>query len=454
MQSSSRGPFSRRSRQASARLIPFVIGIAVYGLTQPTVAAGQAAGQGGRTITLAEGTAQLVSHPVPMRRVSVSNAEVAEAVVVSPTELLINGKRIGTTSLVIWDAEGGRTLYPVEVSLDAAALETHFRALFPGEQIEVTSSGNVYILSGSVSNSTVAQRAVQIAQATQAMVVNNIAVPSPHQILLQVRFAEVSRTALQELGVQFQHFGDKEGGYVGTGRFIPPPSIDDDGTVSTLNTLANLFLFDTDTNLAAFIRALQGTGLFRSLAEPNLLALDGQEASFLAGGEFPYPVVQGGANNAVTIVFKEFGIRLNFTPTVQTSGNIQLAVEPEVSTLDFAAGLQIGGFQIPVLLSRRARTVIELEDGQTFAIAGIIDNSITENLDKIPVLGHIPILGALFRSQDLAQRRSELLVLVTPRLVAPSDTAPPIPSGEPSDWDWKEELEDPVGQSEQGGESR
>jgi pilus assembly protein CpaC len=450
-----RKPASGSCRIFSARLIPFVVGIAVYGLTQPTMAAGQAAEPGGRTISLAVGTAQLVSHPAPMRRVSVSNAEVAEAVVVSPTELLLNGKSIGTTSLVIWDSEGRRTLYPVEVTLDAASLENHFRNLFPGEQLEVSASGNVYILSGSVSNSTVASRAVEIAQATQAMVVNNIAVPSPHQILLQVRFAEVSRSALQELGAQYQRFFEKQGGYVTTGRFIPPPSGDfTDGPINTLNDLANLFLFDTESNVTLFIRALQSTGLFRSLAEPNLLALDGQKASFLAGGEFPYPVLQGGNSNAVTIVFKEFGIRLNFTPKVQTSGNIQLEVEPEVSTLDFASGLTTGGFQVPALLTRRAKTIIELRDGQTFAIAGLIDNSITENLDRIPLLGHIPVLGALFRSQDLAQRRSELLVLVTPRLVAPSDTMPVIPSGDPSGWDWKKELKEPVGQTEQGGTSK
>lgn len=457
MKVSLRKPLCGCTTPISARLIPIVIGIAVYGLTQPTMAAGQAAGQGGRTISLAVGTAQLVSHPSPMRRVSVSNADIAEAVVVSPTELLVNGKSIGTTSLVIWDSEGRRTLYPVEVTLDAAALENQFRALFPGEPIEVTSSGNIYILSGSVTNSTTAARAVEIARATQAMVVNNIAVPSPHQILLQVRFAEVSRTALQELGSQFLDFGNKQGGFVGTGRFITPPDFavgDNSSSVDVIADLATLFLFDTESNVAAVIRALQSKGLFRSLAEPNLLALDGQKASFLAGGEFPYPVLQGGQSDAITVVFKEFGIRLNFTPVVQTSGNIQLEVEPEVSTLDFASGLQLGGFQIPALLTRRAKTRIELRDGQTFAIAGLIDNAISENIDRIPILGHIPILGALFRSQDLAQRRSELLVLVTPHLVQPSDVSPPLPSGDPADWDWKEDLDEPVGQIEQGGDSR
>lgn len=441
------------SLRYSARLIPLVLGIAVYGLTQPAGAAGQAAVSGeGRTISLGKGTAQLVTHPIAMRRVSVSNAEVAEAVVVSPNELLLNGKEIGSTSLVIWDAEGRRTLYPVEVTLDAAALENHFRSLFPNEQLEVSSSGNVYVLSGNVSNGTVAQRAVELAEATGAMVVNNIAIPSPHQILLQVRFSEVSRTVMRDLAANFQRVVANNGGFVTTGRFIPPPSGEfgpnPQEAPSTLVDAVNILLFDLDdSKFAAFLRALKSTGKMRSLAEPNLLALDGKEASFLAGGEFPFPVVQGGASDAVTIVFKEFGIRLNFTPTVTNSGNIHLKVAPEVSSLDFGSGLVVSGFQIPAILSRRAETEIELRDGQTFAIAGLIDNSIADNVDKIPILGDLPILGPLFRSSELRQNRSELLVLVTPRLVQPSEEAPPIPSGEADTWDWIKPMEEPVGQS-------
>ena len=444
---------SRGSLRYSARLIPLVLGIAVYGLTQPAGAAGQAAVAGeGRTISLGKGTAQLVTHPIAMRRVSVSNAEVAEAVVVSPNELLLNAKEIGTTSLVIWDAEGRRTLYPVEVTLDAAALENHFRALFPNEQLEVSSSGNVYVLSGNVSNGTVAARAVELAAATGAMVVNNIAIPSPHQILLQVRFSEVSRTVMRDLAASFLRLQANDGGFVTTGRFIPPPEgdfgEDPEDAPSTLVDAVNILLFDLDdSKFAVFLRALKSTGKMRSLAEPNLLALDGKEASFLAGGEFPFPVVQGGASDAVTIIFKEFGIRLNFTPTVTNSGNIHLKVAPEVSSLDFGSGLVVSGFQIPTILSRRAETEIELRDGQTFAIAGLIDNSIADNVDKIPVLGDLPILGPLFRSSELRQNRSELLVLVTPRLVQPSDEAPPIPSGEVDAWDWIKPMEEPVGQN-------
>jgi pilus assembly protein CpaC len=185
--------------------------------------------------------------------------------------------------------------------------------------------------------------------------------------------------------------------------------------------------------------------MFKSLAEPNLLAMDGKKASFLAGGEFPYPVPQVSAGGTtITVVFKEFGVRLNFTPTITNSGNIHMQVEPEVSSLDFANGLQIQGFQIPTLRSRRASTEVELQDGQTFAIAGLIDNTMTENVDKFPILGDIPILGTFFRSKQAQQNRTELLVLVTPHVVQPSSTPPPLPTGEPETWDWDKSLREPV----------
>jgi pilus assembly protein CpaC len=406
-----------------------------------------------RTIIVPAGKATLVTHGERLTRVSISNPEVAEALVVSPFEILLNGKATGTTSLVLWDASGRRELFAVEVTADAVALERQIRTLFPDEPIDVTATGNVFILTGSVSEATVARRALEIAAATGLVVVDNMQVPAPNQILLQVRFAEVSRNAIQELGVNILRVdplnlrGDDEG-FMGTGQHRPPAGNfinSPAGPEQTFSDVVNLYLFDRGTQVGAFIRALQGRGMFRSLAEPNLLALDGQEASFLAGGEFPYPVPQGGAaGQTVTIVFKEFGIRLKFTPVVTNSGNIKLKVAPEVSTLDFANGLQISGFQVPALLSRRAETQIELSDGQTFAIAGLLDNSITESVDKFPILGDIPIIGNLFKSSDLQQNRTELLVLVTPRLVQPTATPPPIPTGEPESWDWMKSLREPL----------
>jgi pilus assembly protein CpaC len=184
--------------------------------------------------------------------------------------------------------------------------------------------------------------------------------------------------------------------------------------------------------------------MFRSLAEPNLLAAHGVSASFLAGGEFPYPVLQGGNSTGVSIVFKEFGVKLDFTPFIMPGGTIRLQVAPEVSSLDFANGLTISGFNIPSILSRKADTEIELADGQTFAIAGLMDNTMVTDYDKIPLLGDIPILGSLFRSKEIRENRTELLVLVTPVIVWPTDESPPVPTGEADTWNWERHMDGPM----------
>ena len=401
----------------------------------------------------------IVESPVPLNRISIANSEIAEAVVVSPREVLVNGRQTGSTSLILWGVDGSRNVYTVEVILDAETLERNLRSLFPEEEIRVVGNRDAYVLSGSVSEESVARRMRSIAEATGATVVDNMAVPAPRQILLQVRFAEVNRNAIRQLGLNvtrvdpFNVRGDDEGA-VSTGQFNPPTGgfLDGTGPDETFSDAVNLFLFEPDWSVGAFVRALKGRGMFKSLAEPNLLALDGKEASFLAGGEFPYPVPQttGGGSQTITIVFKEFGVRLNFLPQITNSGNINLQVSPEVSSLDFASGLSIQGFEVPALRSRRAETEVELRDGQTFAIAGLIDNSITENADKIPILGDIPILGRLFSSEDIRQDRSELLVLVTPHLVEPADREPPIPSGEPEEWDWLDPLELPTEENGEG----
>jgi pilus assembly protein CpaC len=265
-------------------------------------------------------------------------------------------------------------------------------------------------------------------------VINNIQAPTAEQVLLHVRFAEVRHSALQRLGADlfFQNIGNVD-------------NVVGDGATADVETLSegivNLFLTGEGANLDAVIRALRRNGDFRSLAEPNLIAIEGQEATFLAGGEFPYPSVQGGGgNNAVSITFKEFGIRLGFTPEVTNSGTIKLMVAPEVSALDFANGLVFQGFQIPSLVTRRAETQVELRPGQHLAIAGLLDNSMSEAVDKIPFLGDLPILGTFFRQKEKRQDRTELLVLVTPHIVEPSDVAPALPTGEPVLWDWNRNM--------------
>lgn len=386
-------------------------------------------------VSLAIGTSAVLVNPVGFDRVSMADPEVAEAVVVSPTEVLINGRNLGTTTFVVWDATGARRIYGVEVTVDAGAVERYLTTLFPDENIEVTARGNTLILSGRVSSAFVARRALELAEGSGALLIDNLQTPAPSQILLHVRFAEVSRSALKSLGNQVidvlnPHEVTTDGDWRGT--------TDSDGVVE-------LSLINSDSHLRAVIKALKETGDFKSLAEPTLLALDGQSASFLAGGEFPFPTVQGAQNsNAVSIEWREFGVRLNFTPSVTNIGNIRLDIAPEVSSLDFAGGLTISGFQMPTILSRRAETQVELREGQSLAIAGLMDRSIQESVRKLPILGDIPILGALFRSSDERQQVTELLVIVSPRIVQPTDEPPAIPTGEPGTWDWEDQLMPPV----------
>ncbi len=382
-------------------------------------------------VSLAKGTSAVLVNPVELNRVSIADPNVAEAVVVSPTEVLINGKNLGTTTFVAWDSNGGRRIYGVEVTADAGALERALSTLFPNEGIEVSASGNTLTLTGRVSSAFVARRALELAKGSGAVVIDNLETPAPSQIMLHVRFAEVSRRAIEKLGnniidILNPHELDTNGDWRGT--------TNSDGTV-------DLSLIDSRAHLQAIIKALSETGDYKSLAEPTLLALDGQEASFLAGGEFPFPTVQGAGNsNAVSIEWRDFGVKLDFTPTVTNIGNIRLDIAPEVSSLDFSQGLTISGFQMPTILSRRAQTEVELKEGQSLAIAGLLDQSIQKTLRKIPIIGDIPILGKLFSSADERQDVSELLVIVTPQLVQPTDEVPALPTGDPDTWSWKESM--------------
>lgn len=398
-------------------------------------------------ITLPVGTSAILVQPIDVTRFSVTNPAIADAVPMTPQELLVNGLSLGTTTLAVWDSAGSRRLYSVEVTPDVASLQRFVDQLFPDENLVIQAQGNTLLLNGRASAAHVANRVLELAEATGAQVIDNLQTPAPTQILLQVRFAEVNRTALEQLGPQV----------INT---VNPHKLDSDGRWSGSTDsegILTLSLIESDANLNVIIRALQTEGEFRSLAEPALMTIDGTEASFLAGGEFPFPAVQGGgASNAVTVEWREFGVRLNFTPYVTNIGNIRMQIAPEVSVLDFASGLTISGFQIPSILARRAQAEVELREGQHLAIAGLLDNTIQENIDKLPFLGDIPILGALFRSKDLREEQSELLVIVSPSIVQPSGDAPEVPTGEPDTWDWQRlrapadttQVEDGGGQAE------
>jgi pilus assembly protein CpaC len=392
-----------------------------------------------QVVSVSKGASALLVNTTAIQRFSIGDPTVAEAVVVSPTEILINGKTLGTTSLFLWDNTGQIKLYSVEVTADAPGLQRYLSSVLQGERIDVIASGNVVTLSGQVRDASVANRAVEIAKGSGATIVDNLTTPEAVQVLLKVRFAEVNKSAIKEFRSQLatlnpQDLNGRTGDWIGSANTNPQDGTFADGVV-------DLGLFNANASIEVLIRALSSKGLLKSLAEPNLIALPGREASFLAGGEFPYPAVQGGGgNNAVSIVFKEFGIRLRFTPIITRGGSIRLKVAPEVSALDFSNPLIFGGFTIPSILSRRAETEVEMKDGQYLAIAGLIDNTMTDNSTKIPLLGDIPILGQFFKSKDARQRRTELLVLVSPKLVLPSDAPALLPTGEPTSWKWTGDM--------------
>lgn len=401
-------------------------------------------------VSLTAGRSTVLSSDFDITRIAVTDPAVADAVVVQPREVLVDGKTPGTVSLIVWGATQ-RLQYDVVVEPGVSTLEQRLQALFPTEDIRVTVAGEAVILSGRVSSNDVSLRAAEIAEATasKSKIVNMLQLPGgsgSQQVLLKVRFAEVSRRALKELGASIFTSGlgiNNNIARATTGQFSTP-TFDklsatktsssfgaDVATASgeiTFGDFLNLFLFNQKYDLGAVVRALRDRGLFQSLAEPNLIAYNGQEASFLAGGEVPVPVVQGNSN-AVTIQFKEYGIRLNFRPTV-AGDTIRLHVQPEVSTLDFPNGVVLNGFRVPALSTRRAETDVELRDGQSFAMAGLLNNLSQDDYQEVPGLSRLPIIGHLFKSKAERAEQTELLVLITPQLVRPlnPDEVPPLPT--------------------------
>jgi len=382
----------------------------------------------------------VVQSPVALSRVSITDPSIAQAIVVSPSQVLVQGNAPGEVSLLLWDANDNATAYTVQVGLDPMPLQRELLRLYPRQLLRVTASGDALTVTGTLPNAATAKQVLAIAAGYSKSIVNNLStdpVDDPGQVLLQVRFAEVDRSAISQFGVNILSTGKGAIGGVTTGQFGPPnsltapeaasvpqQSVSGTGGTLGLSSLLNVFLYNSNTNLGALIQALQQKNLLQILAEPNLLAMDGKEASFLAGGEFPFPVVQGqGAVNNVTIQFKPFGVNLHFKPTILPDGEIDLQVAPEVSALDFSNALTVSGFQIPALSTRRAETELELGDGQSFVIAGLMDNRLTTNLSKLPGVSSLPILGKLFESHNINKSTNELMVVVTAHLVHPSATA-------------------------------
>jgi pilus assembly protein CpaC len=335
----------------------------------------------------------------------------------------------GVATVVIWSKLGKRKTYNVTVEPNLEPMRRLLRETFPDEEIDVRASRESMALVGRASTAAVAERALALVAASAKGAVSNLQIAPPgveNQILLHVKFVELTRSADTEFGVNLLSTGALNTvGQIGAG--VPSP-----GSLATtlgsgsapqfnLSDILNVFAFRKDLNLGAVLRDLQGRGLLQILAEPNLVATNGKEASFLAGGEIPVPVTQGGAAaGAITIQYREFGIRLSFTPQITPHHTIRLHVKPEVSSLDPADGVTISGFTIPALTTRRLETDIELGEGQSFAIGGLLDERVTENLSQLPGLAHIPLLGALFKSRTEHKSKTELIIIVTPETALPA----------------------------------
>jgi pilus assembly protein CpaC len=421
--------------------------------------------QGSAPLRVMVGKSLLIDTTEQLKRISVTDPAIAFAQVITPTQILVHGKTPGEVSLLIWDELERYRSFDLRVDVDVSACAEEEHRVFPDEQITVSPSRAAIVLSGHVTTEDVAKRAGELATAYSPKVVNVLTYGpvGAQEILLQVRFAEVDRSAVTQLGANL--FMPGLGNTVAltqTGQF-GGTTVTTSGTTTTTNAATgqttttttatpptvhitdflNLFVARTDVNIGAIIKALEQKNLLQILAEPNLIALNGKEASFLAGGQFPFPIVQPGAGfTAVTISFKDFGVRLQFTPVIMPNGNIHLKVAPEVSTLDFANALSISGFTVPALSTRKAETEFELQDGQSFVIAGLMDNRITDIYNKIPGLGDIPILGNFFRSKSAQKSNSELMVLCTVRRISPS-TEQPIPPKDPQPFLDKEKFDKP-----------
>lgn len=391
---------------------------------------------GGR-LKLFTGKSVVVKAARPIKRVSIPDGDIAVANVVSPTNVLVTGKKSGTSQLVLWDEQDRTQMIDVVVQLDIGALQEQYKTLFPESKIEAASANGTILLKGRAANAQVAEQAVALA-APYGKVLNLIDVAGGQQVMLQVRFAEVSRSATSALGINLFAVSGSFVGGSNIGQISPITSLLKNVTVGKTPAFNGTNLTDAhsispsvtlygatqigNVYLEAFVEALRQNNLLRILAEPNLLAMSGEEASFLAGGEFPIPIAQGGAgsggNTAITVQFKEFGVKLNFVPVVLGDGRIRLKVAPEVSDIDFTTAVKFNGFVIPGLSQRRVSTTIELAEGQTFAIAGLLNHTVSANKDATPLLGDLPVIGSLFRSVRYMRKETELVVLVTPKVVS------------------------------------
>ena len=418
----------------------FILSVVFLGLFVAARAGGETPAPPASSIYVYANQSALLDTDVPIRRVSVARPEIADVIVISPRQMLIVGKSPGTTTLVYWSVEGVTTVVDVVVDPNMDKVRTDLGNIAPGETFEVTTSGDSLILSGTVSTERVQGRLIQAAKVYYRNVVDLLKVEKLEQVLLQIRVAEINRTLAKELGMTLLLQGLFDGNvYRG---FINPPGsfnsfsgsiLDPAGPDSTLGDLTQIFVAKTtgSTRFAGLFRAMEDKGALKVLSEPNLVVSNGDEGNFLVGGEFPVVIASAaGSGAAASVDYKEFGISLSFKPVIVPNGDIYMKISQEVSELDFANGVAISGFQLPALTSRKAESSLQLADGQTFDLAGLIDSKITRKVTKIPILGDIPFIGALFRNSRYQKEETELMVMVTPKIVRPlsQDEIPALPT--------------------------
>ena len=425
----SRSPIARRVSLLLASLITLFATSFAYA-QENSYKASFSQNKEATAVNVLVGQSRVINFDRPVGRFSVSNPEIAEAVLVTPDQVLVNGKSFGQVNFIAWEQTGGQYLvFDVYVRANLSLIDSQIRALFPKEDVRLSQANGSVVISGSAANAAVAAQVQSVVEAAGFKTVNMLTSPvaGATQVQLEVRVAEVNRNKLRDYGTSFLTNG-ATGGYANSGG--GPSEIGDSviGSASAiLSPALNVLLFNKSLNTAAMLKLLRTEGAFRELAEPNLIAMNNQQASFLAGGEFPVPVLQtGNGNTGITIVWKEYGIRLNFKPTIIDEDHIRLELEPEVSTIDFATGVRFNGFTVPALRTRRAKTGIELRDGQSFALAGLLDNTETKTLSRIPIVSDIPVIGALFKSKSFEKKETELMFFVTAHLVKPvnSDELP------------------------------
>ena len=389
-------------------------------------------GQSAEDLRLTVGKSVVIDYPSDIRQISTSSPDIVDASPVTTREILLHGKGLGNATLVVWSKTGERTFYNVTVDLNLDSLRKVLKDSFPNEQILPESSRDSLTLNGKVSSKEVADRVIALATTFAKTVVNNLELGNPpveKQVLLRVRFAELDRNKAEQYGVSWFSQAGQTGFYASTQQSPIGSSTNSTGAQTlSIGSALNIFAFDPKLNLGAFLQALQSENILQILAEPNLVTTNGKEAYFLVGGEFPVPVLQGGGNaGSVTVQFKEFGIRLRFTPVVTANHTIKLHLTQEVSTLDAANGVTFNGFVIPAISTRRAESDVELGEGQSFVVAGLLDNRDTESFSKLPFLGDLPVLGALFKSKTLKKSRTDLVMLVTPDVTQPLGPNDPRP---------------------------